>query len=173
MKSAQIAVAAIIIIAGALGGYYYFNDVYAKNTQETGNMAISVADAPILSTVAAVNITFSNVALHSNSTGWTNYTVSKQNVDILGLTTTNASLLSNISLKTGTYTMIRLYITNVTVVIAGISYNFSLKAPFAFVNHPFIVSNNQTTKIVIDFNLSQDLNLNAKVFTPSVGFTQS
>jgi hypothetical protein len=67
--------------------------------------------------------------------------------------------------------MIRLYITNVTVVIAGISVNFTLQAPFAFVNHPFTVSSNQTTNVVIDFHLSQDLNLSSKVFTPSVGYT--
>ncbi len=171
MKSAQVAVVAVIIIAGALGGYYYYNN-YAQTTQGTGSMAISVADSPILSSVSAVNITFSTVALHSNTSGWSNYTLSKKTVDIYGLTTTNASLLSNISLHNGTYTMIRLYVTNVTVTIAGISYNFTLQAPFAFINHPFTISNNKTTNVVIDFHLSQDLNLNSKVFTPNVGYTQ-
>lgn len=172
MKSAYVAIAAAVIIIGALGGYYYFNGMNLTSTQNTGSVAISVADAPVQSSVTAVNITFSSVALHSNTTGWQNYSVSKTTVDILGLTTTNASLLSTIKLHTGTYNMIRLYITNVTVEVSNVNENFTLNAPFAFINHPFNVSNNKSTSVVIDFHLNQDLNLNAKVFTPDVGYTQ-
>lgn len=167
MKKAYVGIIlAVVIIAGGYFGYSYYN-----SASNSGNMAIAVADAPVSGNVSAVYITFSPVALHSNSSGWQNYSLTTQTVNILGLTATNASLLSNISLHAGTYTMIRLYITKVTVEILGANISFSLQAPFAFINHPFTVSAHSTTEIVIDFNLNQDLNLNAKIFTPSVGFT--
>ncbi len=167
MKAISIAAIVVIIIVAA-GGYFGYS--YYKSSQDTGNMAISIADAPI-SGVSGVYITFSAVSLHSNSSGWVNYTVSTHTIDILNLTATNASLLTNITLHAATYTMIRLYITNVTVDILGVNFNFSLNAPFAFINHPFKISAHSSQDVLIDFNLNQDLNLNAKIFTPNVGFT--
>lgn len=181
MKTIYAAIVAVVIIAGGLGGYFYYNNLQGttgltsgniSTGQTSGNLAISVADAPMNASVQAVNITFSSVAINSNSTGWKNYSVSNTTVDILGLTTTNASLLSNITLQNGTYTMIRLYITNVTVEINNLSENFSMASYYAFIDHPFTVSGNTTTNVIIDFHLSSDLNTNAKIFTPDVGYTQ-
>lgn len=167
MKTKVIAAIAVVVIiaAGAYFGYGFY-----MNSQNSGHMSISVADAGIAG-VSGVFITFDKVALHSNSSGWVNYSLATHTVNILNLTATNASLLTNISLHAATYTMIRLYITNVTVDILGLSENFTLNAPFAFINHPFRVSAHSTQDILIDFNLNQDLNINSKIFTPSVGFT--
>ncbi len=152
---------AIIIIA--LGGYNYYEFT------NTGNMSISVSDLPD-SNVTAVYITFTSVALHSNTSGWQNFTVGKT-VNIYDLTTSNASLLVNISLHAGKYTMIRLYISNVVITISGKNYSFDRSAPFAFINHPFAVSAHSTTSLTIEFDLRSDLNLQSKIFTPYVGFT--
>ena len=167
MKAKGIAIIVVILIIAA-GGYFGYS--YYEGSQNSGHMAISVADAPI-SGVSGVYITFSAVSLHSNTSGWVNYSVATHTIDILNLTATNASLLTNITLHAATYTMIRLYITNVTVDVLGVKVNFSLNAPFAFINHPFRISAHSTQDILIDFNLNQDLNLNAKIFTPNVGFT--
>ena len=168
MKTAYaIAIAVVVLVLAGFGGYSYYT-----GSQQNGHLALTVADAPLSSSVSAVYITFSAVSIHNNSTGWTNYSVQKTTVNILGLTTSNASLLSNISLHAGKYTMIRLYISNVTVNLLGQNETFSLNAPFAFVNHPFTVSAHSTTGITIDFHLNQDLNLNSKTFTPYVGFVQ-
>ena len=106
MKSkAIIGIVAVVIIAAGVGGYLYYN-----NTSTTGHMVVSVADAPVMSDVGAVYISFSAVELHSNTSGWTNYSVPSTTINILGLTTTNASLLTNITLHSGTYTTIRLFI---------------------------------------------------------------
>lgn len=158
----------VVIIAAALGGFFYYD-----STASTGHMAISVADTPVLSDVGAVYISFSAVELHSNTSGWTNYTVPSTTINILGLTATNASLLTNVSLHSGTYTTIRLFIKNVTVEVLGANISFTMASNFAFINHPFTVSAKSTTGIIIDFNLNQDLNLNSKVFTPNVGFVLS
>ena len=79
-------------------------------------------------------------------------------------------MLTNITLHSGTYTTIRLFINNVTVQVLGLNVTFKLASKFAFINRPFTVSAHSTTGIIIDFNLNQDLNLNSKIFTPSVGF---
>lgn len=169
MKSkAIIGIVAVVIIAAGVGGYLYYN-----NTSTTGHMAVSVADAPVMSGVGAVYISFSAVELHSNTSGWTNYSVPSTTINILGLTTTNASLLTNITLHSGTYTTIRLFINSVTVEILGANISFTMASKFAFINHPFTVSAHSTTGIIIDFNLNQDLNLNSRMFTPSVGFVQN
>ncbi|EQB68438.1 DUF4382 domain-containing protein [Cuniculiplasma divulgatum] len=160
------AIVAVIIIAAGLTGLVYYQA--SEAAANDGHVAMKVADSPNLG-VSGVFMTFSKVSLHSNVSGWTNYSVKSQTIDILGLTTTNASLLTNITLKAGTYTMIRLYITNVSVDILGLSVNFTLHAPFAFINHPFKVSAHGNMNVIIDFNLTQDLSLNAKVFTPNVG----
>ncbi|MHB1470047.1 MAG: DUF4382 domain-containing protein [Thermoplasmataceae archaeon] len=169
MKSkAIIGIVAVVIIAAGVGGYLYYN-----NTSTTGHMAVSVADAPVMSGVGAVYISFSAVELHSNTSGWTNYSVPSTTINILGLTTTNASLLTNITLHSGTYTTIRLFINSITVEILGANISFTMASKFAFINHPFTVSAHSTTGIIIDFNLNQDLNLNSRMFTPSVGFVQN
>jgi hypothetical protein len=167
-SKAIIGIVAVVIIAAGVGGYLYYN-----NTSTTGHMAVSVADAPVMSGVGAVYISFSAVELHSNTSGWTNYSVPSTTINILGLTTTNASLLTNITLHSGTYTTIRLFINSITVEILGANISFTMASKFAFINHPFTVSAHSTTGIIIDFNLNQDLNLNSRMFTPSVGFVQN
>lgn len=171
MESKYItAIVAVIIIAAGLTGLVYYQASQAATTN--GHVAMKVADAPN-SSVSGVFITFSDVSLHNNASGWTNYSVKSTTVNILGLTATNASLLTNITLSAGTYTMIRLYITNVTVDMLGANITFSLKAPFAFINHPFKVSAHGNLNVVIEFNLTQDLNLTSNVFTPNVGVVVS
>ena len=160
-----IAIVIVVVIAAGIGGFLYYN-----STASNGHMAISVADDPALSGVGAVYISFSSVELHSNTSGWVNYSVPSTTINILGLTTTNASLLTNITLHSGKYTMIRLFIKNVTVDVLGVNVSFTLASHFAFINHPFNVAAHSTTGIVIDFSLNQNLNLNSKVFTPNVGF---
>ena len=164
------AIVAVIMIAAGLTGLVYYQASQAAATD--GHVAMKVADAPN-SSVSGVFITFSDVSLHNNASGWTNYSVKSTTVNILGLTATNASLLTNITLSAGTYTMIRLFITNVTVDMLGVNISFSLHAPFAFINHPFKVSAHGNLNVVIEFNLSQDLSLTSKVFTPNVGIVVS
>lgn len=167
MKGKYIAaIVAVVVIAGGLAGLVYYQSSQAAAND--GHVAMKVADAPNLG-ASAVFMTFSSVSLHSNVSGWTNYSVKSTTINILDVTNANASLLSNITLKAGTYTMIRLYITNVSVDILGVTVNFTLHSPFAFANHPFKVSAKGNLNVIVDFNLSSDLNLNAKVFTPNVG----
>jgi hypothetical protein len=164
----KIIISVIVVIALIAGGFTYLN----YSNSNTGKVSVYVEDAPIFN-VSAVYITFTNVSLHNTSSGWHTYTLTTTTVNILGLTTTNASLLSSFSIKAGNYTMIRLYITSVNVKIAGLNVSFTLASPDAFINHPFSVSAHSTTGLDIEFNLSQDLNINSRMFTPSIGVVVS
>lgn len=145
---------------------------YVNSSPNDGTVSIYVHDKPTAS-ASAVYITFSSVSLHSNKTGWNNYTVPTTTINIQGLSTTNESLLKSITLLADHYTMIRLYIQNVSVIIGGVNYAFKLSAPFAFINKPFTVQQFSTTTISIDFNLDECLNLHAHMFTPHIGYTFS
>ena len=177
MKTKYVIAVVVILLVAGLGSYAY---VYEQG-QNSGNMTLSVADLSITG-VSAVYISFSGVALHkapangsnSNSSGgWSNYSVSTRTINILNLSTSDAAVLGNITLGAGTYTMIKLYITSVTVTISGFNYTFKLMAPYAFINHPFTISAHSTTHVMIDFNLVSDMNITSKIFTPNVGIMVS
>ena len=159
-KAAIIAVIVAVIIIGSLG--YYFL-VPGNSTAK-----IEVADQPV-GNVSAVFITFTNISLHGNTSGWKNYTLPSKTVNILGVTTTNASLIGTITLSPQKYTMMRIYIQNVTVVVAGIHVNLRLASSFGFINHPFNISAHSSSDIIIEFNLQSDINLSSEIFTPSIG----
>ena len=164
----KIIISVIVVIALIAGGFTYLN----YSNSNTGKVNVYVEDAPILN-VSAVYITFANFSLHNTSSGWSTHSVKTTTVNILGLTTTNASLLGSFTINAGNYTMIRLYLTSVRVVIAGVNVSFTLASPDAFLNHPFTVKAHSTTNLNIEFNLSQDLNINSRIFTPSIGVVVS
>lgn len=168
MNSSVKILAAVIIVAVIGGGSYY---ALSNNMSgSSGTMKVYAQDAPLLN-VSAVYMTFTNVSVHGNQTGWQNFSTGAETVNILGVTSSNATLLKGVSLTAQKYTVIRLYISRVTVDVNGVNVTFHLSAPFAFINHPFNVSAGGTTSIHFEFNLKSDLNLNSQVFTPDVGFS--
>lgn len=170
MKKFGAAIMAIAVVLIIIGGLFVFNS-YVSNSNKTATVDMEVADLPVMN-ASAVYITFSAFALHgNNNTGWKNYSLPHGNetVNILGLTASNASLLTSVKLTAQTYTMFRLYITNVTVVIAGVAINFTLASSFGFLNHPVTLTAGSTSTIVFEFNLTQDLNLSSHIFTPNLG----
>ena len=84
----KIIISVIVVIALIAGGFTYLN----YSNSNTGKVSVYVEDAPILN-VSAVYITFANFSLHNTSSGWSTHSVKTTTVNILGLTTTNASLL--------------------------------------------------------------------------------
>lgn len=169
MKSKIVAgIVVIVIVIAVVGGFLYADSssLFAKK----GSMQVGVADIPAVQTgVSGVFMTFNKISLHNNVSGWVNYSISEITVNILNVSMTNPSIIGNLSLKAGTYTSMRLYLNNVSVVFLGISINFTIAAHFAIVNHPFVVKSSGTLNVVVDFNLTSSLNMNAKMFTPYVG----
>lgn len=140
----------------------------ALGSKNRGTLNMYVYDAPAQK-VSAVYLTFSNISLDGVQTGWNNYSVANRTIDILNMSQTNASLLGGINLGPQNYTMIRLYIQNVTVTVNGVNESFRMASPFAFINKPFSVSSNLTTDMYVQFDLASDLNMHSKMLTPHVG----
>lgn len=167
LKIAAGIVIAIIVIA-VIGGFLYTDSgaVFAKK----GTVKVGVADNPAVPLgVTGVFMTFDAISVHSNTSGWVNYSISKTTINILNFSVTNPAFIGNLSLKAGEYTQMRLYLTNVSVVFFGISINFNLSTNFAFVNHPFVINSTGSLNFVVDFDIHSSLSMNSKMFTPSVG----
>lgn len=139
-----------------------------ESSPQSGFADFYVYDAPSYN-VSAVYMNFSEISLHGVQTGWTNFSVSNHSINVLGLTAANASLLGNLNVSAQNYTMIRLYIQNVTVTLNGINETFKLASPYAMINHPFDVLANGTVSVKIQFDLNQDVNVHSRMFTPLIG----
>ena len=169
MESKKTLIVAIVVIALVGAGIYY---VYGGNLSgsQNGTMQISAADAG-LAGVTAVYITFSNISVHSNTSGWQNITLKPVTINIFGVSMSNPSFLNSITLKAGKYTQFRFYLTDVHAVISGINTSIPMKAPFAFLTHSINITAGSTVHLVIDFNLQTDLQLTPgqNMFTPNIG----
>ncbi|MGC8574345.1 MAG: DUF4382 domain-containing protein [Thermoplasmata archaeon] len=162
MKKSVVIILVIVILLIAGVGYYYLANY------SDGNMNIRVSDSSITG-IMAVYITFNQVAIHGNKTGWTNYSFSSQTINILGLTINNSKSIGNFSLSAQKYTMLRIYIQSVSVTTPAGNITLKLSSPFVFINHPINISAHSTTDVVIEFNLQQSINMESNVFTPYVG----
>ncbi len=129
-------------------------------------------DKPSLN-VSAVYLNFSEISLHGVQTGWNNYSVTNQTINIFNRSAANASLLNSLSLAPQQYTMIRLYVQNVTATVNGVNETFKIASPYAFINQPFNITSKGTVNVMIQFNLTADLNVNGRMFTPLIGTTVS
>ncbi len=165
-KSKLITIIVVVVALIGLGSFAYY-----EFFDQGGNVSLKVMDAPI-SGVSAVYLTFSHVAIHGTKTGWSNYTLASKTVNILHLTTSNASLLGSIKLTAQRYTQIRLYVQNVSIVMSGVSQNMTMSGGhWADIIGTFNVSAHSTTTVIIAFNLNQELNMVSMTFTPVVGTT--
>ncbi len=143
-----------------------------SSTVEKGTVNFYTYDRPSYN-VSAVYLTFANISLHGVQTGWTTYNVTNQTINIWNRSAANAPLLNSITLAPQQYTMIRLYIENVTATVNGVNETFRIAAPYAIINQPFNVSANGSTTIKIQFDLITDLNVEGDLFTPLIGSTVS
>ena len=179
-KNILVVIVAVVVIVVAGVGVFEYN-----SSHSTGTLKLSAMDSPILSSVSAVYITFSAIELHNSqagvnannssggSSGWTNYSFTTRTVNIFGVQLNNSSLFGTVTIPAGNYTMIRIFISSVSVSVAGTNVSFNLSSPFGFINHPFKVLAGSTTNMIFEFNLSSCLNLTSKTFTPYLGINVS
>jgi len=166
MKGAKIVAAIIVIIIIAGVGYYGYH------YETTGKLKVSTDDMMLTNTTNATYVpdasgghfgfyvTFSAIALHSashnNTTGWTNYSLHDKTINVLDLSSSNASLLSNLSVHAGTYNMVKIYIKKISVDFSALGFTsnttLTLSSPVALVIHTITVSAHSTTSMIIDIH---------------------
>ncbi len=163
MKGAKIIAAIIVIIIIAGVGYYGYH------YETTGKLKVSADDVMLTNATNVPDtsgghfgfyVTFSAIALHSsassNTTGWTNYSLHDKTVNVLDLSSSNASLLSNLSVHAGKYNMVKIYIKKISVDISALGFTsnttLTLSSPVAIVVHTMTVSAHSTTSMIIDIN---------------------
>jgi hypothetical protein len=160
-----------VAVGTALLGAFFLG-VFAGS----GELEVLVHDAPCAD-CAHVYVTFSSVSVHQSDyhgNGWMTLAVRGTTFDLEALNgTAMARLLGLDNLTAGSYTQVRLAVTNVTIVLldgqrmaAQLSSSTS-----ADINVPFTVSAGGTTILDIDIDLASSVHVTptGAVFTPDIG----
>jgi len=176
MKTAYIGLILILLV---IAGIVYF--VYTPRVQAESTLVIAVKDAPKNSefgNITSLVLTFSEVSVHkasnaeqintsteemniteSNETqeaGWVVVVNETQTVDLLQFTDVS-KILGQETLDAGRYTQIRLKIDSGTVTIDGVTYNLTIPSRVLKLNRGFVLEENTTLKLTLDFNVEKSL----------------
>jgi len=176
MKTAYIGLILILLV---IAGIVYF--VYTPKVQAQSTLVIAVKDAPKKSefgNITSLILTFSEVSVHkasnveqiNTSIGEMNTTESNetqeadwivvvnevQTVDLLQFTDVS-KILGQETLDAGRYTQIRLKIDSGTVTIDGVTYNLTIPSAVLKLNRGFVLEQNTTLKLTLDFNVEKSL----------------
>lgn len=161
-----VALAAVVVVGGAAAYLFLYE----------GNVAVSVKDAPVLGSWDHVYVTFSAVDIHESGKGnatWDPVFSGEAKVDLEALTNVS-QLLGSQRLSPGHYEQIRLTVTNVTGVLAGVTVYLHVVNGAAKIVQQFDVSSGKTTAITLDIDLSQSIHgemSSGFFFTPVFGAT--
>jgi uncharacterized protein DUF4382 len=166
----------VIVTAVATGGMLFMG-----SPQGNGRLAVEVHDAPCAN-CSHVWVTFQSVSVHQSNTsggGWTTVNVSGATVDLAALNgTALAKQIGVMTLKAGHYDMVRLSVTNVTVVLTNGTMLQAMipSANSANIEGPFNITSGGNTTISIDIDLASSLHLVPMgtsgvraIFTPNIG----
>jgi len=166
MKSWIIAVALVVVIAVAAGGYILLS------SKPTGTLVLGVTDSPIASSATHVYLTITNVEFQGNGNTTVSYKVNSTQFDLLRLVNVTKMIGSN-KVLVGNYTMVRFTVTSAMATISG--SNVTLTVPSGEVKVPlhFQVYSGKTTTLVLDItadmtNISASHNFRPVVTVKSV-----
>ena len=176
MKTAYIGLILVLLV---IAGIVYF--VYTPKVQAESTLVIAVKDVPKNSdfgNITSLVLTFSEVSVHKASnaeqintsteemnttesnetqeTGWIVVVDEVQTVDLLQFTDVS-KILGQETLDAGRYTQIRLKIDSGTVTIDGVTYNLTIPSMVLKLNRGFVLEENTTLKLTLDFNVEKSL----------------
>lgn len=184
-----LGVAALVILGGA-GAY-----LLTREDAATGRIVIHVKDAPADWT--NINVTFSIVKIHQagvdddndtddnetndndsddnetgeDDSGWHILTFEEQTLDLKALVNVSALLASG-NVSAGKYTQIRIVVESVTgTMVNGTQVEFKVPSGMLKINKPFTISEDETTELTVDIDLSKSIveNSNGWTFKPVLG----
>ncbi len=166
--AAVVVVALVAIGLAALGmrGQSRYTGMYlAPGSQlPKGATAFTVSDAPAVSSISAVNVSITNVSVHSATTGkWYTFTGSAS-YNLVALHNISA-LVAAANIPQGTYNEMVIQVSNASATINGSEQAAFLPSGKLIILVTFNVSGNTTNWFNLDFNLSKSVHVtgNGKV----------
>ena len=170
MKGKLIAVAAVVLIAVASGGYAIASGMFSP---AKGSAAVYIKDPPPVNW-SAIYVTITGISIHNSTSGWHSLPMSTSgiSVNLVGVAVT-PKLLGSITLAPGHYQMIRLTmsgtVTGTYKSSTGTStYSIKLVNTTVFIAGQFTIGTTGVTPITLDFDSAQSIH-----GSPSTGFTMT
>jgi hypothetical protein len=175
-KLLNIMVTVSLMVSFGLVGASCGTDVSAN----TGTIEVRVTDAPPEYDIATIDITFSEVAIHTaGDTGdgeWTYITIVDGSLDLLLLQDGVDALLATGLVTTGDYTQLRVIIDTIAVTLVGGGNPPEVILPSGELKlvRPFTVEEGVTTTLLLDFIAAESIVVTGDgkiIFKPVVKLT--
>lgn len=136
-----------------------YNEAVVSNARALGELRILLTDPPSDPMISSVEVVIRRVEVHSESLGWLLVSDEQRTVDLLTLRDAPAEL-GIVSLPTGVYSQIRLFIDSGSLVVNG--ERQSLFVPSGIQSGvklvgDFVVRPNQRIVLVLDFDASASI----------------
>ncbi len=174
MNKKITAVALIVIAVGAVTGFLF----YGPST-----VALNIKDPPpepYSGSISAIVVSFNKIELHSsgagNNSGW-HTVVTSASVNLLAVLNVS-KILGNAQIPAGRYSEIRLFASNASITIAGITVTYTIPSGATTgikvtISGGFQVMGGQTTTVLLDFAFrnSEILSNPTLTLTPVVSTT--
>jgi hypothetical protein len=156
--------ATAILVLGVVGGCSDDDSATAPTAGGTGFIKVNLIDAP--GDYQQVNVEVIRVEIHrgdeaDSNSGWSVISEDTTTVDLLTLTDGNSAVLADSTLPAGTYTQVRLILSeNNTVMVDSVlhdleipsSQNTGLK-----LNHTFSISDGALYEFTLDFDVDRSI----------------
>jgi len=126
-----------------------------------GRLKISLVDSPALLPTGTekINLTISSVEVHSSKVDWDTVVTTPHTYNLLELVNGVTAILADTSLQTGSYTQMRLKISDASIVINGVTYDLVVpsgeETGIKLLN--FEIKANTITELIIDFDAEKSV----------------
>ena len=134
------------------------------STTGFGRAVFGVKDAAAnMGSVSSIQMTVSNVQVHSATEGWMTVSSNAKTYDLMQLRADGSTaLLADANLKAGTYDQMRMEVSNVVVTNASGSYQAKLPSNEFKVIGNLVVQANSTSSATFDFIADESLHVTGK-----------
>jgi len=150
-KLIAVAILVVVLMATLAAG------LVLSRPAEKGTLSVYVKDAG--DTWSHVNVTFSEVQVHSadDNASWTTLTIRNGTIDLAVLTNVS-ELLASSDLPAGKYTQIRLVVSSASGVMTnGTEVVFSVPSGELRTTHPFNITAGNEQRLTIDIDLGHSI----------------
>ena len=173
-----IAVLAIVIAAFTACQDEYVNEHEELITEKSGNLIIRLSDAPFpTDLVAEANVTINKIDIRKTNEddGYPFITLSEeeQTFNLLELTNGVTAILADTAIDSGSYNLIRLYVSEASVKLTD-STVFDLKIPSGAqtgikvsINPAVTIGDESTPEVLLDFDVSKSFVVQGNPNTPA------